>query len=220
MVGIDTVIHPIRIVGERPMSARRNRFLSRAATLAGVALLALLLPATTLATNNSDAIDTEFSVSVQGCDATLTAIAGEDERETGSFAIYQGETVVVEGEYAINLGETLSFGPYPLATGSYLLVWDSEPGHDPSQSHSELAFDVVCEPEPTPTPTEEAVLPTTGVNPTRDPRTLPPTDAIASSAPVSTSSTIWPIALGLGLVAGLAILLTPAPARIRNRRQD
>jgi hypothetical protein len=197
----------------------------RVASLAGIALAGLLLPATAFATD-SDAINTDFSVAAQGCDVILTATAGDDERETGSFAIYQDATVVVEGEYAIETGQTLAFGPYTLATGSYLLVWDNEPGHDPSQSHQELAFDVSCEPEqpeptPEPTPSDEGVAPTTGVNPTKRPAdpTLPPTDAIAGPAD-GESTAAWPVALGLGVLAGIVFLATPKPARvrIRNRR--
>jgi hypothetical protein len=191
----------------------------RALAVSSAALLMLLLPASALATNNSDAIDTQFSVSAQGCDVMLTAVAGEDEQETGSFAIYGGETVMAEGEYKIYAGETLTFGPYALATGSYLLVWDSEPGHDPSQSHSELGFDVSCE-KATPTPDGEA-LPTTGVNPTKRPHdpTLPPTDATGAAGPSAAASSVWPIALGIGLIAGIAFLLTPAPVAVRNRRR-
>jgi hypothetical protein len=217
------------------MRLARHPFLRRAMSLASIALLAMSLPTAVLATNNSGAIDTEFSVTVEGCDATLTAVAGEDERETGSFAIYLGPDVVVEGEYDIAVGETLTFGPYPLATGSYLLVWDSEPGHDPSQSHSELAFEVACDPEPTPTPeptdpapTDPAptptpddggVAPTTGVNPTKRPSvTLPPTDTLAEAGATSTTPATLPIVLGLGLLSGIAVLLTPSPARIRSRR--
>jgi hypothetical protein len=201
------------------MSNRHLVARGRLLVVSSVALLMLLLPATTLATNNSDAIDTEFSVSAQGCDVTLTAVAGEDEQETGSFAIYSGDTVMAEGEYKIFAGETLSFGPYTLTDGSYLLVWDSEPGHDPSQSHSELAFEVSCA-QPTPTPGGEA-LPTTGVKPTKRPHdpTLPPTDATIAASQSSGASTGWPIALGIGVVAGIAFLLTPAPVAVRNRRR-
>jgi hypothetical protein len=208
------------------MSVRHPSSRRRLGALTGVTLAALLLPATALATD-SDAINTDFAVSVHGCDVVLTATGGDDERETGSFAIYQDVNVLVEGEYAIDAGQTLTFGPYPLATGSYLLVWDNEPGHDPSQSHQELAFEVACEPQPTPTPTptptEGGVAPTTGVNPTkrpRDPRvTLPPTD-LAPSEGTQTESSVMPIVLGLGALAGVVFLATPRPARvrIRNRR--
>jgi hypothetical protein len=207
------------------MSVRHPSSRRRLGALTGVALSALLLPATTLATD-SDAINTDFAVSVTGCDVVLTATAGDDERETGSFAIYQDVNVMVEGEYAIDAGQTLNFGPYTLATGTYLLVWDNEPGHDPSQSHQELGFEVVCEPEPTPSPTpsptEGGVAPTTGVNPTKrpgDPKvTLPPTD-LAPAAAQPAESSVLPVAIGLGVVAGIAFLATPRPARVRVRNR-
>jgi hypothetical protein len=208
------------------MSDRHPTIRRRLASIAGVVLAALLLPATALATD-SDAINTDFAVTVDGCDVTLTATAGPDEHESGSFGIYQDAVLMVEGEYEISTGETLSFGPYTLATGSYLLVWDNEPGHNPSQSHQEIAFDVVCEveeptPTPTPSPTDAGVAPTTGVNPTKRPNdpkvTLPPTDAIAEQANAASQSA-WPVAIGLGLIAGVVLLATPRRATVANRNR-
>jgi hypothetical protein len=63
-----------------------------------------------------------------------------------------------------------------------------------------------------------SVLPTTGASPGGGAGvTLPPTDtAIAASRATTGDSSVAPIAIALGLLAGLAFLLTPRPVRVRT----
>jgi hypothetical protein len=197
------------------LATRRPSHHPRRFILLSVAAFALLLPGTFVVAAGPGSVDTDFTVTIEGLQVTLTATGGDDVRETGSFAVYRGSTVVVEGEYDITAGQVVTFGPYTLPAGSYLLVWDSEPGHDPGQSHRELAFEVVGA-QPTVAPTGSA-LPTSGVNPTEKPNvTLPPTDLVLDPTPGMDQPAIWVMFL-LGLVAGIAFLLTPRRPNRRGR---
>jgi hypothetical protein len=194
------------------MSPSRGRSTaSRQSILPAVGLVLFLLPGSVLGATAHGPIDTDFAVTIDQFTVTLTATAGKDGRETGSFAIYQGSSIMVEGEYDVVRGQVVTFGPYTLPAASYRLVWDNEPGHDPGQSHRELAFDVVA-PQPTATPTG-GVLPTSGVNPTEAPDvTLPPTDAVLGATPETNQPVLWVVFL-IGLLVGIALLTTPRTGR-------
>jgi hypothetical protein len=87
--------------------------------------------------------------------------------------------------------------PTPTATGSAQPTQSGNPGPTASQTGG--------------------VLPTEDTSPSAD-LTLPPTDAaLAAARAANADSSVWPIAIGLGIVAGLALLLTPRPAGARSR---
>jgi hypothetical protein len=201
-----------------------------------LAIACLLLFAGTALSHH---IGTRFSVSTDGCRVAFIATSSESHEDGAWIAIPSAlidrsmslDAMVmravrrgaVHDDY--DIGRTpIRFGPYTLAAGSYVLLWDQEPLGSWETSHDELPFSVACStptPRPTPKPTPPpSGHPSQGATPTPDSGggkdyvpTPPPTDTVAELPPPPSVPALPLIALVLGILAGIVLLLTPRRVR-------
>jgi len=201
----------------------------------GVALASHHIDTGILVHSGSTEVEPVVGGVITVCDFHLHGVIDGDDpdgHEKGFWRITDtdaGGTVVLDGQF--DVFETApdripDSGTFTLPEGNYNLWWDHEP-FVPGGSHREKDFRVVCGGAPTATassaPTGSAAptgssAPTGSANPTGGTITLPPTDGgLGAARAAHTESSVWPIAIVLGGVAGLAFLLTPRPSGTRSR---
>jgi hypothetical protein len=192
--------------------------------------LTLVMAGTALALPKYHHIGTEFTATVHGCSVNLVATPHENS-EDGAWVIIPAALVdrsvsvdrmvrnavaagAVHGTYDIRRS-VLQYGPYTLATGSYVLMWDAEPIGSWETSHEEFPFAVNCRtqtPPPTNPPFATPSPPQPDSGGSHEP-TPPPTDTVEDLPQPPQVPAIPTILAVLAILAAIVFLLTPREGR-------